>query len=82
LKRFYERNSFFYSFEFKAGGETIVYRAEKPLLIEVSIGEIMQWEADKESDLHVFEVCYPPYEDGRYENLPLPVEKFIKIKSI
>jgi hypothetical protein len=36
---------------------------------EVEIGEIMQWEADGNSELVFYEVCYPPYEDGRYENL-------------
>jgi len=29
----------------------------------------MQWEADKEADLVAYEICFPPYEDGRYENL-------------
>jgi len=36
--------------------------------IAVEIGEIMQWRA--KSDLTFGEVCYPPYRDGRYENLP------------
>jgi len=33
----------------------------------VKVGEIMQWQADE--DLVVFEVCYLPYEDDRFENL-------------
>lgn len=33
----------------------------------VEVGDIMQWQADE--DLVVFEICYPPYQDGRYENL-------------
>jgi len=33
----------------------------------VMIGDTMQWIAD--SDLKVYEVCYPPYKDGRYENI-------------
>ncbi|MBL1434357.1 hypothetical protein COB87_002225 [Candidatus Wolfebacteria bacterium] len=36
--------------------------------VEVSIGDAMQWEADE--DLVFHEICYPPYKDGRYENLP------------
>jgi len=35
----------------------------------VNIGELMQWEADPNSDLVAFEICYPPYEDGRFENI-------------
>jgi len=35
----------------------------------VNIGEIMQWYADGATDLVFYEICYPPYEDGRYENL-------------
>lgn len=35
----------------------------------VSIGQLMQWEADPNSSLTAYEVCYPPYEDGRYENI-------------
>ena len=29
----------------------------------------MQWEASKNSNLVFYEVCYPPYQDGRFENL-------------
>ena len=29
----------------------------------------MQWEADKDSDLVAYEICFPPYEDGRYQNI-------------
>lgn len=34
---------------------------------EVKVGEIMQWQAS--SDLELFEVCFPPYADGRFEDL-------------
>lgn len=37
--------------------------------IDVGIGERMQWKADPDSKLVAFEVCIPPYEDGRFENL-------------
>ena len=33
----------------------------------IEVGDIMQWQAEK--DLVVFEICYPPYQDGRFENL-------------
>ena len=35
----------------------------------LAIGEIMQWQADKDSPLVAYEICIPPYEDGRYENI-------------
>ena len=41
----------------------------KPFEVTVAIGELMQWQADKESPLVAYEICFPPYEDGRYENL-------------
>jgi len=34
---------------------------------EIEVGDIMQWIALE--DLVIFEVCYPPYKDGRYQNL-------------
>lgn len=37
--------------------------------IEVIIGQTMQWTADPDSDLIFYEICTPPYQDGRYENL-------------
>jgi hypothetical protein len=40
-----------------------------PFTKEVKIGEKMQWKADKEVGLTVYEICYPPYQDGRYQNL-------------
>ncbi len=41
---------------------------KEPVAVTVAIGEQMQWEAAPESSLKVYEVCFPPYEDGRYEN--------------
>lgn len=49
---------------YKVGEET-----KEPFSVAVGIGELMQWEGDKESGLVVYEVCFPPYEDGRYDNL-------------
>lgn len=36
--------------------------------IEVHIGELMQWSA--KTNLTFYEICEPPYEDGRFEDLP------------
>ena len=36
----------------------------------VEVGETMQWEASENCELVAFEICYPPYKDGRYVNLP------------
>ena len=38
--------------------------------VDVHEGDTMRWEAADDSGLVVSEVCFPPYEDGRYENLP------------
>lgn len=57
----------------KTNGEKEVYIAnglsEEPIVVSVHIGETMQWEADKDSDLLAYEICFPPYEDGRYEDI-------------
>lgn len=55
----------------KPDGKQEVYLAdgtfENP--VDIKIGELMQWEADLDSNLVAFEICLPPYEDGRYKNL-------------
>lgn len=35
----------------------------------VEVGELMQWKADSDASepLVFFEICFPPYEDGRFE---------------
>lgn len=38
-------------------------------VVVVEVGQIMQWEADQDSELVFYEVCVPPYADGRFENL-------------
>ena len=48
---------------------TVGEEPNRPLSITVGIGELMQWEADKDSDLVAYEICFPPYQDGRYENI-------------
>ncbi len=52
-------NSTVYRFDEKSKGEPVV----------VAIGETMQWQATQESELIAYEICFPPYQDGRYENL-------------
>ena len=36
--------------------------------VSLSVGQTMQWQAIEE--LTFYEICEPPYEDGRFENLP------------
>jgi hypothetical protein len=43
--------------------------SENPV-VDVKIGETMQWTADSQTGLIFYEVCDPPYEEGRYEYLP------------
>lgn len=35
--------------------------------VTVRMGDIMHWSAD--TDLTFYEICWPPYEDGRFEDL-------------
>jgi len=56
----------------RLSGETKVHlfapgEANNPVI--VNVGEHMQWEASGEDDLTFYEVCTPPYEDGRFENI-------------
>lgn len=37
--------------------------------VSVGIGQTMQWQANDSADLVFYEICEPPYADGRYENL-------------
>lgn len=57
----------------KTDGKQEVYtlgeETKEPFSVTVGIGELMQWEADKEFSLVAYEVCFPPYEEGRYEDI-------------
>jgi len=51
-------------------GQEIIHSFEKNSDIsevEVNVGELMQWESIE--DLVFYELCYPPYQEGRYQNL-------------
>lgn len=37
--------------------------------VVVEVGQIMQWYANGDTDLTFYEICEPPYADGRFENL-------------
>lgn len=37
--------------------------------VKVAVGDVMQWKASRTNELIFYEVCYPPYEDDRFENL-------------
>jgi len=37
--------------------------------VAIELGQIMQWYADGDDDLVFYEICQPPYSDGRFENL-------------
>ncbi len=53
-------------------GETKVYLFDEKNAeceINVEIGQIMQWAAAQDSNLVFYEICEPPYQDGRFENL-------------
>ena len=37
--------------------------------IDIRIGDLMQWHASEDLPLVVYEICFPPYQEGRYENI-------------
>lgn len=39
------------------------------LEVIVNVWEKMQWFSDSDSELVAYEICFPPYEDGRYQDL-------------
>lgn len=41
-----------------------------PEPVTVNCGDVMQWHADTSERLVFFELCTPPYEEGRFEDLP------------
>lgn len=55
----------------RIGGKKDVFKVKDgdSFQIDVKVGEIMQWRNTKNSDLIFFEICLPPYSDGRYKNL-------------
>jgi len=56
----------------KPSGDKLVFNVgpeDEGFSHTVEIGDTMQWQASKDEDLMVFEICYPPYDDGRFENL-------------
>lgn len=38
--------------------------------VEIKVGQLVQWAATDDTDLVFYEICDPPYQDGRFENLP------------
>ncbi len=46
-----------------------VGESQEPFSATVMVGDLMQWEAAADSSLVAYEICLPPYENGRFENL-------------
>lgn len=56
-------------FQENDGAEPKLFNLEegKPFALDIPVGSTVRWIA--ETDLTFAEVCYPPYEDGRYIDL-------------
>lgn len=54
-----------------ANGQTEEYTFNSPTdpAVQVDVGQRMQWHANGNEDLIFYEICYPPYADGRFENI-------------
>lgn len=48
---------------------TYIFNQNSSDPVSIKQGEIIQWIVDKDSDLVVFEICEPPFSEGRFENL-------------
>ena len=56
----------------KKSGKSEIHPVDDNIIrfsIDVGIGDVMQWLADENSNLVAFEVCIPPYEEGRFEDI-------------
>lgn len=57
----------------REGGITEVYdfneQTDDTPPVEVRIGDKIQWIASPDIGLIAYEICYPPYKEGRFENL-------------
>lgn len=60
---------FFFQENEKAEPKLFDLEDGKPFKLTIPIGSKVRWIA--ETDLTFAEVCYPPYEDGRYINLEI-----------
>lgn len=57
----------------REGGNCVIHSfcgdSQNRVLIDVDIGDLMQWKSTGSTRLMAFEICYPPYQDGRYEEI-------------
>lgn len=57
----------------RKNGKTEMYRvggkSPKDFHINVEVGDFMRWFASPNATLVAYEICFPPYQDGRYENI-------------
>ena len=56
--------------ELKVNGTTYVFPNDSSDEVEVLINDVMQWKAAEEGIIF-YEICTPPYVDGRFEELHL-----------
>ena len=69
----------------KANGEKTVYKVDEDsgqFSTNVDVGEQMQWQAADDSNLVFYEVCSPPYKDGRFQNIELVDELQLVLKPL
>lgn len=55
----------------RSDGNNEIYQVDPmtgKLSVDINIGDLMQWQAGS-ARLIAYEICIPPYQDGRYKNL-------------
>jgi hypothetical protein len=48
---------------------TLEFPSDDRVEVEVNVGQLMQWTGSQEQGVTFYEICDPPYEDGRFEDL-------------
>lgn len=62
-------------FFLKRGDLEEIYEVDSqnsPFSIKLEIGDIVQWIAANDSILSIYEICTPPFEAGRFDNIVEP----------
>ena len=73
IQRFIGGSANLYIDELDGGERTRYFKSEEAAQnndVEVQIGEIMQWSSLGPDPLVYYEICEPPFEKGRFEDLP------------
>ena len=73
IQRFFSGAAYLYVDELDGSKRTRFFKSQEATQnndVEVKVGEIMQWSSLGPDPLIYHEICEPPFEKGRFEDLP------------